>query len=57
MGGGAYRGLFHPNNLEREFGQIAFRGGTYIIDGWKQMLDQYEAKFRDLPLFLLVTNV
>jgi hypothetical protein len=63
MDGGVYRGLLHSNNLEREFGQIAFRGGTHIMDGWKKMFDQYEAKFRDLPqgqwpllLCLLITD-
>jgi len=43
--GGRYRGFVHPDNLTNELGDVPFRGGTHIMDGWRIMLQTYENFF------------
>lgn len=61
--GGVDRGFLHYNNFEYEWGNITFRGATHILQGWKKMLDRYEASFMDksesnrpLLLALIITD-
>jgi len=60
---GVYRGFLHSDNLQVEWPQIQFHGGTHIMDGFRTMLKTYEEHFTELPqdqwpllLCLIVTD-
>jgi len=61
--GGVDRGFLHYQNFDAEWSNVAFHGGTHIMQGWHKMLEKYQQNFSDnkdtirpLLLCLIITD-